>query len=73
MPQIKMKTSHLLKNLILSLMKIMKRAKKKRLLQLKFNKSLHMMLTRQSRRAMRMMVLRRTRTFRRKTPRSLQV
>lgn len=80
MPQMKMKSSHLLENLILKQMKItmramsisMQRAKKKRWLQSKFNKSLHMMLKPQSRRATKMMVLRKNRTIKRKIPRNLQ-
>ena len=76
----KMKSCHLLENLILKQMTItmramsisMQRAKKKRWLQSKFNKSLHMMLRPQSRRATKMMVLRKNRTIRRKTPRNLQ-
>jgi len=80
MPQMKMKSSHLLENLILKQMKItmramsisMQRAKKKRWLQSKFNKSLHMMLKPQSRRATKMMVLRKNRTIKIKIPRNLQ-
>ena len=71
MPQMKMKiTSLLLKNRNLNQKKItmtvmsisMQRAKKKRLLQLKFNKSPLRMrgMTPLSRRAMKMMVLRKT-------------
>jgi len=79
-PQMKMKSCHLLENLILKQMTItmramsisMQRAKKKRWLQSKFNKSLHMMLRPQSRRATKMMVLRKNRTIQRKTPRNLQ-
>jgi excinuclease UvrABC helicase subunit UvrB len=80
MPQMKMKSCHLLENLILKQMTItmramsisMQRAKKKRWLQLKFNKSLHIMLRPQSRRATKMMILKKNRTIRRKTPRNLQ-
>jgi len=81
MPQMKMKSFHLLENLNLKQMTItmrvmsismQKRAKKKRWLQSKFNKSLHMMLKPQSRRATKMMVLRKNRTIKRKIPRNLQ-
>jgi excinuclease UvrABC helicase subunit UvrB len=76
----KMKSCHLLGNLILNQTTItmramsisMQRARKKRWLQSKFNKSPHMKLKPQSRRATKMMALRKNRTFRRKIPRNLQ-
>ena len=81
MGQMKMKTYPLQKSCKIYQMKILmkaklirvQRVKNKRLHQLKLNKFLQMMLTRLWRKVMTMMVLRRNRTIRRKTPRNLQV